>query len=379
MVDSNSTGPSEVFHYFPRLPPEVRCMIWEWAARFLRTKRGAYFFSFQFLSFTEREKGKKVDWQSIYRSRMTKEWHRGYRSITMMPPHDFTFSPEIEMWHLMAAHWVDNTEDSPKKNPSTYMINGGIWAACWDSHQALRRRMKKVRRSVRRQLRAIPDEFWVDGDDEQTELNGTFIQNSKEQMSFTLYPQRDLVCLQIPLAQAHDYDRYDGERSLDTTISFCHPRFQHLAFEFDPFWELDLKSEWNLSSPDTGLPGIIGDLAKAREPDSRLWFIDYGLRRNGWKPEVKKPWTLAPDCHVFRGNGCKFVDVSSSVEYWDTRPRQHPQPAGTYQNAHALVRDLSARVEELDMSLFAWDNDGFADEDVSSWDRELGVLACVWD
>ncbi|KAK7934693.1 hypothetical protein PG985_000188 [Apiospora marii] len=385
MVDLTSTGPSEVFRYFPRLPPEVRSMIWEWAARSLRTKRGAYFFTFQNLSFVELEKATKVDWQVSCQPSKGDNWQPADRSLPKIPDAEFPeLSPRTRRWHLTAPYWDHTrvTSNSPTRNPSTYMIHGGLWAACRDSHQALRRRMQKVRRSVRRQLQAAandPQRY-----SHQMEVSGTFLRNDKERMSFTLYPERDLVCLQIPLDQAH---LYEFPRSLEdyNNYYYLHMPFdrpKHIALEFDPSWKVDLKPEWNLHGPMEGLAGLICYLLEEdARTDQRLWFIDYRLQRNGWKPEVKKPWILEPGQHAFRGNGCKFVDVSSSFEYWDTRPRQNPEPAGTYHHVHTLYRDLNKRIKELEDSRNDWTSENWPDDDdLFDGDiRKIGVLACVWD
>ncbi|KAK8135947.1 hypothetical protein PG984_003887 [Apiospora sp. TS-2023a] len=386
MVELTSIGPPEVFHYFPRLPPEVRFMIWEWAARSLRTKRGAYFFAFQSLSFIELEKATKVDWQMSCQANKGDNWHRRSRSLPKIPDTRYPFlKPEEKSWHLMAPHW-DHTEvssNNPTRNPSTYMIHGGLWAACWDSHQALRRRMQKVRRSVRRQLEtAWVDVQWKYG--HQLEVSGTFLQKDREQMSFTLYPERDLICLQLPFAQAHHcrIPMKDGDWP-NFQVPFDKPK--HIALEFDPSWKVDPKSEWNNTSQTKGLPALVADLLEVDDDDSRLWFIDYRLRRNGWKPEVERPWNLEPGRHVFRGNGCKFVEVSSSSEYWDTRSRHYPQAAGTYHHVHALVHDLKRWRKKLmryESDWRIWRIDNSSDD--GWWDdpyflRKVGVLACVWD
>ncbi|KAK7954332.1 hypothetical protein PG996_015217 [Apiospora saccharicola] len=351
MVELTSTGPPGVFHYFTRLPPEVRFMIWGWAARSLRTKRGAYFFALQSLSFAELEKATKVDWQLSYQANKGDNWH------------------------------LHRPSNSPTRNPSTYMIHGGLWAACRDSHQALRHRMQKVRRSVRRQIQAAANGPQRYSHQTVMEVGGTFLRNDKEQMSFTLYPERDLVCLQIPLDQAHlcDYPK-SHEAFFHLEIPFSETK--RIALEFDPSWNLDLKSKWGYTGPMVGFPCLILDLLEQDARDgSHLWFIDYRLRRNEWKPEVEKPWTLEPGRHVFRGNGCKFVEASSSLDYWDTRSRYYPQPAGTCHHVHTLYRDLKEKIEELADSRIDWRIDNPFDD--VWWDgyilRKVGVLACVWD
>lgn len=386
MVGLTSTGPSEVFHYFPRLPAEVRLMIWGWAALSLRTKRGAYFFTLQKMSNAELENATKVDWQSACQRNKGDNWQCCNRPIPRgLNPRDSLFRPEFISWHPLAPHW-DHTQvpsNNPTRNPSTYMIHGGLWAACRDSHQALRHRMQKVRRSVRRQLQAAADN--PQRYSYTSEVSGTFLENGKERMSFTLYPERDLVCLQIPLDQAYLYEdprrrgHYDNYYHLK--IPFSGPK--HIAIEFDSSWKVDLKteSEWNFNGPKEGLAGLISYLLEVdARTDDRLWFIDYRLQRNGWKPEVKKPWTLEPNCHVFRGNCCKFVDVSSSIEYWDTRPRHYPQPAGTYNRVHTFCRDLNERIEQLKQSWLDWKVENVSDNGEFDIDlRKVGVLACVWD
>ena len=95
---------------------------------------------------------------------------------------------------------------------------------------------------------------------------------------------------------------------------------------------------------------------------------------------MKNPWILTPGCHIFRGNGCKFIDISTSLEYWETRPRQDHLPSGTYYYVQSLVRDLENRVQEweeyIDYNNELIDRD---DEEHTGSLPELGILACVWD
>ncbi|KAK6833187.1 hypothetical protein PG987_007881 [Apiospora arundinis] len=369
------------FHCFPRLPAELQLMVWEWAALSLHTERGAHFFSVQFLSFAEREKAKapRVDWQIVRRCREKRTWDKWDEY-----PHDHSkLTPDAAYWRIMAPHWDRTKEPSyiPPQNPSTYMI-GDLWAACPDSRRAFLNRMKKVRRSVARQLKVATT--GADPHHENLlEMNGTFLKGANEQMPFTLYPQRDLVCFQTPLPPTYRPNKWSIYSGFD--IPFRRP--EHSALEFDPSWELDIKTVPSYGGgADTWLAEILGCFLRATSgcnAHPRLWFIDYRLRRNEWKPEVEKPWTLAPGCHVFRGHGCKFVDISSSYEYWETRSQPQDAPTGTYYHVHDFVRNLEDRIEDLSVSIdWRFLNSRYPVGHHRRHERpfvKVGILACVWE
>ncbi|KAK8004201.1 NRPS-like protein [Apiospora arundinis] len=168
-------------------------------------------------------------------------------------------------------------------------------------------------------------------------------------------------------------------------IPFRRP--EHSALEFDPSWELDIKTVPSYGGgANTWLAEILGYFLRATSgcnAHQRLWFIDYRLRRNEWKPEVEKPWTLAPGCHVFRGHGCKFVDISSSYEYWKTRSQPQDAPTGTYYHVHDFVRDLEDRIEDSSVSIdWRFLNSRYYVGHHRRHERpfvKVGILACVWE
>ena len=192
-----------------------------------------HFFSIEYLPVAEREKATKVDWQVVRRHPMRKTWERIVEYPYDEIRHEHMPKPERQ-WDLMAPHW-DRTKgpsDTPPNNPSSYMIHGDLWAACRDSHQALRLRMEKARRSMRRQQQAT----WLSEDAQRfvptVELNGTFLESGQEQMSFTPYPQVDLVCFQIPPSQAYCYNPDVWTSHAGFTTPFLRPA--HSALKFNP-------------------------------------------------------------------------------------------------------------------------------------------------
>ncbi|KAK8058469.1 hypothetical protein PG994_008917 [Apiospora phragmitis] len=100
------------------------------AALSLRTKRGAYFSSIQCLSFAERDKADKVDWQEVYRCEFLKTWKRGdRRSLPILPHPKYRLLPEEERWQLMAPHW-DRTKrlsDTPPPPEKSIYLHDPWW------------------------------------------------------------------------------------------------------------------------------------------------------------------------------------------------------------------------------------------------------------
>ncbi|WAO85634.1 2EXR domain-containing protein [Fusarium falciforme] len=117
---------SETFHPFPRLPAELRLAIWKLAVRSGgKTLPGVHFFGIVIPG--EDEDVYSLMSQSLIRRKMT-----GFRDYYVVGPRWMTVSTEDRFVGIKRepASWTDN-------NPSTYLIDCGLWLACWESQHVI--------------------------------------------------------------------------------------------------------------------------------------------------------------------------------------------------------------------------------------------------
>jgi hypothetical protein len=220
------------FHLFPLLPQELRDMIWDAAIRSLDTP-GVHLFT----------------------ADLTK-WGRTNKQIP-----DLTLTPP-DIHALFRGH-----------NPSTYLLDSGVWTACKDSYV----RMRHVFNGQKSQSKPVGTSYFT-------------LPRAQAQF-FTVLPAQDLFIFRMPVPHATETMWF---RFLYNWGSYG---IRHGALEFDPGW----------MDPDCPVDAWaqIAD-AMTQRPDTgalrALWFVDYTLKREKGVP-------LDGKRAVFTGTNCRFVEV----------------------------------------------------------------------
>lgn len=191
----------------------------------------------------------------------------------------------------------------PAVNPSAYLEDGGLWTACKESHEAVRRRRKRQAGGI---AMAWPTTMWrwPRTDIHHATMTGYF--DNKGTRQYFAIGVNDLICWQ-PLDFNHCFQLDDVPFS---NFNLGKPfALRNVAFEFDPDWEHpeDVHEYEYFWHQESSL-GAIADMLC--QPEIHLWFIDYGIQRDAASTAVVND--ARDERKTFYGNGCRFVEVRAS-------------------------------------------------------------------
>ncbi|KAI0476360.1 hypothetical protein GGR56DRAFT_693747 [Xylariaceae sp. FL0804] len=373
------------FHPFPRLPQELRDMIWEMATR--DTRPGVHFFSlppggleperspvalrdgehiyYETCRGPTPEAECRVYYnQAFYRPYLPHEIASELRFRWCGPPSspspsplpggygfDGDFASDALRWHRAAKLGGPGAAD-----PSTYMVDSCMWTACRDSLAAMRRAYAEVdvfagRPGAAAEARALARRVYGS----RTGRSGYCVGrgDQKERQYFTLL-REDLVVLRTPraglrallnlLTMTRDDGRFGGSRA--GAGGGAGAGMRHFGIEYDPACQGGEEAPHGLDcySPQpafiaTAIEMMLGRLDRLCVRDYHLWLIDYQIRRR--RPSPSSPPSSAASAsasastrptggddidedgvragrHVFRGQGCRFVEVRrSDAHLWE--------------------------------------------------------------
>ncbi|KAK5661456.1 hypothetical protein OQA88_11357 [Cercophora sp. LCS_1] len=276
---------------------------------------------------------------------------------------DDSINPGSELSHALAAPQCDKTmtlRSWTASNPSAYLIDSGLWTACWESRDWMKMRYQPESRHQRSPAQVL---------DPNQPVIGTLKSQDKTQRLIT-YPGKDLFCLQPFNPDTICWTQVMAESvPMFSEPSGCEPA--HIAFEFEGAWK-GVLDEWDGSTiadeidEKTGMAACVASLANVANSLPHLWFIDSDLRRLAGAAPVSN---LPKERRVFSGNGCKFVEVHPADGGWN----RSCSPGFLDRSAHEFIRRLQAIMMEC------WDISSPCDLISSAGFPELGVLACVPD
>ncbi|GAB1320057.1 hypothetical protein MFIFM68171_10267 [Madurella fahalii] len=354
-----------IFHPFPRLPKEIRDIIWDFAIR--PSMPAAHYFT-------------------IFRPHSYREWAAIGKDMAVVGdwPLCALAAPYCE--EKRARSWTSS-------NPSAYLIDGGLWTAC-----------KESRERIAKQIGPFETVFQYNGQAMVREerpaarATGTFMRNGEKQV-FATYPRVDLFCLQ-PLN--HDsilnswndgWRRDDWEHLLEKKNVPMFDRWiglelGNLALELDPAWWADSdlvqrKSAYGLPKADFWFEECARGAALT-QPFSRrtVWFIDKRIRRHPDAPPVSIEGFKGD---LFYGNGCKYVQVFHGDPDWitDIPAYDDEEIQGLDKTAFGFVEKLELWIDEYaeDIEERASREPGdiisYYYESPPSHEIDFGVLACL--
>ncbi|KAK1750684.1 hypothetical protein QBC47DRAFT_393251 [Echria macrotheca] len=259
------------FHFFSRLPFELQDEIWKLAIR--PDLPGAHFFTIY-----KAYSGVRMP-DSLSPSRREK-YLGPHIAAPRRPARGTSFSRAAES--AVPMSWTLN-------NPSSYLIDGGLWTACKESRLVIER---EVQNRLLRLFPPFPTAKMITypATDESDHLR-----------YLTVFPARDLYIL-----QPQDYHHWDwkyvgdcfpveGVKSDHECSESCPQGLQdwkhwayHIALEYDPGRDKCAKCRPVRRATGLGMyeywrgPFLLGNPGwnAAHGGQSSFWFIDYRLKRN---------------------------------------------------------------------------------------------------
>ncbi|KAI1453452.1 hypothetical protein F4805DRAFT_366090 [Annulohypoxylon moriforme] len=280
-----------------------------------------------------------------------------------------------------------STESTNGFHRSTYdqsghLIDSGLWTACRESRDAIRRRFQKAGQDGPRML----------GPAGRTGAFATYSDGEREDQYFTIR-NYDLVCFrnldkEKDIAKAGILTNLPFVTSEEYVYRETLPRdgVKHVAIEYNPNWD----------TPTEHAIRYCTGPAFAMVFFPSLWFIDYRIRRT--KDPSRSRANPRENRHVFYGNGCRLVSVRPSDTEWEF---EDGTPLSVEEhNVFGFTNELKKSNELDDMDLYysgyesdreaAHEQDQLDYEDLDLWDDptafqhkepcgNLGVLAFELD
>ncbi|RSL69193.1 hypothetical protein CEP54_002471 [Fusarium duplospermum] len=275
----------ETFHIFPNLPGELREEIWRCAVGADGpNRRGAHFFGI----FNPRKDEKASSWVN---HALRLRWSTFDGEICLVGPHWESTSIEDQSINKSdPASWIDN-------NPSTYLIDSGLWMACKESRNVIDQvlHQQKPDGSRTNNLTRMPLAY----------QNEACMPDDTKDRFITVFSRQDLFCF-----QAYDWGTVDWN-SISSGVPFLLNNLggaRHMAVRYDSKWGIEVNHpghlEWgmilqNLSNIAIDVTWKSGVVA--------FWLIDYRIKRRHHVPT--KEQVDMPAALTFYHQGGRFVDV----------------------------------------------------------------------
>ncbi|KAK3291174.1 uncharacterized protein B0H64DRAFT_409989 [Chaetomium fimeti] len=288
------------FHFFPRLPWELREKIWKLVIRpaepgvhvFRLCSQGHSSRKSEHRAFTDQDDRRPCLW-----------WLAAPQCL----PKGVDFSPASR--EAAPISWTLN-------NPSTYLIDSGLWTACKESMLIIEREFQAPARlqhewspSEVKSFRAKRGRFTLP----ETTTYKIFDHSSLRY--FTIFPLQDLLILKPPEVSYFDMgitdDIFPSLVSHDNYKKigrYVHSR--NAALEYDPAWD---KIRHNGVEHRT--PNIVRDIVESTSMSYTfsIWFIDYRIKRNPRHDQeaTEEQADKSGDgpATVFYANDRRFVEV----------------------------------------------------------------------
>ncbi|KAK4078340.1 uncharacterized protein Triagg1_3356 [Trichoderma aggressivum f. europaeum] len=285
-------GYLDTFLPFIQLPPELRCIIQEFAIR--DCQRGAHFFSTSKRpSRSGRTTGHShLDIEDIYGFELT-------------APKSQTEPNSVQDWFV--------------GNPSAYVKDVALWTMCWESRDIIIKRYKQLDKHMG------PSS----GSTEVSQFVSCQFTRNKDKCQFKVSPAQDLFCIQIH----HGRDPWYITPFYRLPGSSRVTKFTNTAIEYDTnwlkSWEPGFDEQCLENSPRGCFIRTLWAVAEGRMPAGcQFWIIDRNIQRRD-KPrstpipsedseddnadEQEKPKPL-----VFQGLDRRYVEVRGLEECnWD--------------------------------------------------------------
>ncbi|EEU39931.1 uncharacterized protein NECHADRAFT_79659 [Fusarium vanettenii 77-13-4] len=281
---------NDTFHRFVHLPWDIREQIWKFALR--PSLPGVHIFKL-YKPNPGDGPDKKLDIISH---------HRRHESLRLAAP-DGEESTSAE------NHDTDVTQN--RDNPSTYLIDGGLWTACKDSRHVIQRHFGFLKW---RSLHDKDPERFRRKAIQKLDMPAIGYFAGKDPYSFAVLPNRDLFILRpqdITMMKPGDLSWHTGVGAHWQGFQ----GFQHIALEYNKEWEDLLFSS---SGPKLEAMNRALITLGYHAAGHTLWFIDYTLKRR--HEAITEPSSSSKKENAsFYLQGQRFFDVELSpnpLEDW---------------------------------------------------------------
>ncbi|KAI6771285.1 hypothetical protein HG531_008910 [Fusarium graminearum] len=296
------------FNRFPDLPPELRIKIWKLVIR--EDKPGVHIFN-----------------------------HDGPRPMTSMGWRSWTFTEPLPRHYFNSIK-----EDVPRKNVSTYLIDGGMWTACKESRSIME---DHFRQSEWLETSSITEEERKDRlkalSDDKLEMpsTGNFVGSPLHFL--TVRPHQDLFVLQVDCLDKVKWDDISFDHALGSG-SLGYRGISNVAIEFNPEWWDSENEHWNY-----GVMSTLTDAAHNTDL-SMIWIIDHGLKRRKDAPASKEAMSNGGySVHAFFASDRALLEVDSRhLESWtDSRTGLPPDdPWRTNNTSLSFAKNLQKDIDD---------------------------------
>ncbi|KAF6825028.1 hypothetical protein CMUS01_09983 [Colletotrichum musicola] len=214
---------------------------------------------------------------------------------------------------LIAAPGFPTELSWVKDNPSTYLVDAGLWTACRESRAVMETRFrtaywrKKRQRRRKRKSGRRPSTISMYRHEDGPGL--ACFRQGNEDWTCAVFPHRDLFCFRgVPAASVDVH--YDlGWHSPFGSRWLGFGGLRRVAFEFDETWTFDhgkdrIKDLVGLDDPRGVFLETLDQIVESEGTSGmRLFLIDYGLRL---KPGASAWQTFHGE--GFHGEGCRLID-----------------------------------------------------------------------
>lgn len=332
----------DIFHFFPRLPPEIRDLVWAHAAMPLPGAHHAQTFSIQ--DFRATRSPEKIDGEAVLLNQKD-------GGISLYVPRS--------------------------NNDSAYLADAGLWLACRDSRRAMEFRypynewranppMTKYNSSTL----ASNGEFYKQDDVAHT----ASCRDANGQKSYVTIKTNDLFYF-----EKHDPSDTDWfHAQLTPFLDYHEETLEHHAEPGPSFLgqnvAIDLLGQWMSPSNPLydGVSHHLTDFCTSVLTSClrTVWLVDYQLERgpnsSGSNPDMdRRQWHSG--ARIF--TEVKLEDMSSGDSRWVIPRSQWPGRGLGIDHAHNLIKRLDYNERG---PLDAWEKpDGH-------WLEKIGVLACEY-
>ena len=346
------------FHFFPLLPWEFREKIWKLAIR--PALPGAHVFRVYAVNDSEHANPEHEA------SRNPCLWDS--KSSLAAPrclPRGCDFDPAAQA--ATPISWTLN-------NPSTYLIDSGLWTACKESLLVIEKEFQTpARRQEAWSLSEVESYRKSRGRFTLPETATYAASDNSRRRYLTVFPGQDLFILQSHDITALDWDfvwySFPGYYLhlgdwLPRIPSFLDRVDRHMALEYDPAWD---KVPHFTEAPDYDFISSLV-LNTAWTKSFTLWFIDYRIKRN---PRYQEP---TKEQGKGRGDEPPRTFYASDRRFVEVKEKQFGQWAG-----HGRMWGYEVEVPMLDLCSCCGSH-GFVNRLGEQLDNELysETIDLVW-
>ncbi|KAF4338874.1 hypothetical protein FBEOM_7225 [Fusarium beomiforme] len=277
------------FHCFRNLPVEIQTEIWSSAVR--PAEAGVQIFS---LSSGHRSQSHEGDAPES-------PWSDGY----YLAAPKWAFGPKSGRFgasNVTTASWTKN-------NPSTYLIDSGLWTACRQSHRVMRDILSPTKpMAIRTKVRCDRSNVEVEAPES----------HSSQQHNIIVSPSQDLFILQPE--DSDMFSRFLFEDVIENNTTQGLLQIQQVGWQYHPSWASSLHESTWIRSLET-LCGYIVYGVRFRGLET-LWLINYRIKRKHWVSSKAEFDGTNPK--TFKTDGFQLIEVeinddirSSEQLSWD--------------------------------------------------------------